>query len=1112
MSHDEELELFSKRKDASAEIKKKHHCHCAANSVVKSPEKNDSTYGYEYTYDESRFNLSDKPAEAQVDVLILLEHKETPKILNWFHTKFCEARLDKNIKYVIKFGLACTPENFSSKDIIATYRTCKKFNMKERIQQLNPKVIITSGRALYTITESKDLKYEHFYSLHQDDTWIWSNEFNCKIFPIPALYTWFDTTPDRINGFKPTENPLDVYEKQFTVEQFKKACEAVNEPKARNFTPQFINHKNPNELLRRIIDDKSIKVVAYDTETGGLNYLTDSLYTLQLCYDGKAGHFMYWKDVDKNLIIELFNAGKIMVAHNGQFDMRFLRANGIHNARCDFETMLASHILNENSPNGLKPLTWIYTRFGGYEQKLKNYLKDQKLDSFLELPENILLEYACMDSIITFMLYEYFTARLDEEDEDVKNYYYNYVIPAVQMITDVEFTGIPVDMAYVDSYNALLNRKLKRIHNAIQKKAALLCPDDFKDIEINLNSGLQVSKLFRAYPNFLVARDEDGAPLLTKKGDLVLDKEALLQYGRTGKHKISAAKLLIRQNNISKEISQIGINKYNERVGILLGDIEPNGKKNKKQQAVRKKTDVFDFADDDVMLDSEDSDKVLISIRKVLSKYFDPTTFEDNANDGLLGSIFEQRLHGGFNLHGTETGRMSSSGGLSSSVNLQNMTKRKQFRKIFAPRPGHVFLSGDYQGMEVVQASQMSGPGNLEKVLLEGKDFHCFTGRKIMEIMGRDVTYEEFEHRAKVLKEEEFVKYRNWSKSLNFSCLTGDTLIKTSFGILRIDEVVPEINSGIFTQYIGSLRLLNRNSEERQITHTIFKENQEILDIYLSDASKISITPDHKMIIYKDGEEIKVNAEELTTNDSLVHIHGVILIKSISKREGLHKVYCVNEPIDHEIVLANGVIVGNCLYGSTEYGIANLLGIEVDIAKQFLQAFYEAYPEFKRYMDEFRDHAKDYGYVKNLLGRKRRLPQLTYLTDTSFNKRRKDVGNMLNTAINSPIQGLSGGTTIIAMTNIWKEFNKRNLKTKIIANVHDSILEEVWIPEFDEVVKITEDFMIQPYYENRNCNKARLKVDFQVGTIWDFGTTIEKWKEENKIQPSRKRTHEYFES
>lgn len=844
---------------------------------------------YKFTYDERWGNC--QPDE-QPQVLVLLEHKEVDKGLNTF-LAFCRANLgNKGIKYTILVGLGCTPKVSEFKgSVVGAYIECKHINIKSRIEKLAPRVIITTGRALYTITESDDLLPEHFYALHPDDNWLWSREFGCKVFPCPPLYQWCE------------EEILDLWETFFTRKQFIAAIKSLTEERIRRPVVKFINHKDPNDLIRKLIADTSIKEVAFDTETGtddgeGKNYFKDELYSCSMSWDGVTGHFFKLKDIDKQLLIDLFNINKCFIFQNGQFDLKFLRTNGIYNARCDFDTMLAAHSLNECSPNGLKPLAFLYTTEGGYDQIQHKYLKEYKIKDFRRLPEQILVKYAAYDAVVTYQLYTYFSKRLAEEETFLQHNFYNYVMPAVPMITNVEMRGIQIDMNYLIEYNNNLEKKAADI----REKIFAFCGTR----DVNLGSTKQLSEIFRKIPNFEVLLDDKGNPMVTKSGDLKLDKEALQRYADKG---IEIAMLIVDYNHVVKEISQLGLsslrNSADHQYEVL-------------------------FEEEEVSVDSK-------------------------KRKGFIWSIHNKRLHTGYKLHGTETGRMAGGGGLDSSINFQNIQGIYEFRKMFLPEAGYLILEADYKTMEVAIAAQLSGDKVLEDIIMNDKDFHSMTGTTIMNLQGKDITYEEFFSRVNVEGKEDPVlkKYRKAAKL-------------TNFGIL---------------------------------------------------------------------------------------------------------------------------------YGTTKYGLARRLKIPVDEAQQYIEAFLNTYPDFKAYMEEYRDHAKKYGWVPTLLGRKRHLAELTYIGRDTFGKKNKgvDVINLLNSAINSPDQGTSGQTTVIAMTNIESEFTEKAMKSRILGNVHDSILIEVWIQELDQVVEIIERLMTKPYYENLKGSKVKLKVDITYGDVWGHGRTPTYW-------------------
>jgi len=243
-------------------------------------------------------------------------------------------------------------------------------------------------------------------------------------------------------------------------------------------------------------------------------------------------------------------------------------------------------------------------------------------------------------------------------------------------------------------------------------------------------------------------------------------------------------------------------------------------------------------------------------------------------------------------------------------------------------------------------------------------------------------------------------------------------------------------------------------------------------------------------------------------------------IVSIKKKDGLHKVYCVNVPIDNEILLSNGVIVGNCLFGASGFGLARTLGLEKDEGDIILKSFKCEYSDVDKFMEGQKEFAKKNGYVKNLLGRKRRLPELTYIGQDSWKNYQSSfkLSNLINNTFNSPIQGTSGQVTFAAMTNIWRELKQKDMKSKLLINVHDELVMMIWIPEKDKVKEIVERWMTYPYYEAKDGNMVKLQAELEIGEVWKDCKSYKYWEEHpeeynnmiNTINRRNKENQEYI--
>lgn len=124
------------------------------------------------------------------------------------------------------------------------------------------------------------------------------------------------------------------------------------------------------------------------------------------------------------------------------------------------------------------------------------------------------------------------------------------------------------------------------------------------------------------------------------------------------------------------------------------------------------------------------------------------------------------------------------------------------------------------------------------------------------------------------------------------------------------------------------------------------------------------------------------------------------------------------------------------VYGISDFGLSNNLGISRKKAKEYINTYFERYPGIKAYMENVVREAKDKGYVETLFHRRRELPDI--------NSRNFNVRNFAErTAINSPIQGSAADILKIAMINLDKALVEGGYKTKMLLQVHDEIVLEV---------------------------------------------------------------------
>ena len=160
------------------------------------------------------------------------------------------------------------------------------------------------------------------------------------------------------------------------------------------------------------------------------------------------------------------------------------------------------------------------------------------------------------------------------------------------------------------------------------------------------------------------------------------------------------------------------------------------------------------------------------------------------------------------------------------------------------------------------------------------------------------------------------------------------------------------------------------------------------------------------------------------------------------------------------------------LYGISSFGLSEDLGISVKEAKEFINKYFETYSGTKVYMDSVIKDAYEKGYVTTIMNRKRRIDELS---NTNYMIRQQ--GERI--ALNTPIQGSSADILKKAMIDIYKEFKEKELKSKMLLQVHDELIFNV-VKEEEKIVKE----IVARCMDNAYKLDVPLKVDIETGKNW----------------------------
>ena len=160
------------------------------------------------------------------------------------------------------------------------------------------------------------------------------------------------------------------------------------------------------------------------------------------------------------------------------------------------------------------------------------------------------------------------------------------------------------------------------------------------------------------------------------------------------------------------------------------------------------------------------------------------------------------------------------------------------------------------------------------------------------------------------------------------------------------------------------------------------------------------------------------------------------------------------------------------IYGVSAFGLSNQTNLNRNESKLLIDTYYKKYPRLKEYISNQISFARNNGYVQTLLGRRR------YLKD--INSRNAVVrGAAERNAINAPIQGSAADIIKIAMINIQNKLESEDYQSKMLLQVHDELVFDVFKPELNQVIDMVKSEMMNAYQI-----EVPLKVDINYGLNW----------------------------
>ena len=242
--------------------------------------------------------------------------------------------------------------------------------------------------------------------------------------------------------------------------------------------------------------------------------------------------------------------------------------------------------------------------------------------------------------------------------------------------------------------------------------------------------------------------------------------------------------------------------------------------------------------------------------------------------------------------------------------------------------------------------------------------------------------------------------------------------------------------------------------EEGRRIRKAFKSSDDNNVIFSADYSQIEL----RVLAHITQDE---SMKQAFINDEDIHTATAMKVFNVQPDE-------VDSLMRRQAKAVNFGIV----YGISDYGLSQSLGITRKQAKQFIDDYLDSFPGVKQYMEDIVKDCKAQGYVETLLHRRRYIPDIT---SRNFNLR----GFAERTAMNTPIQGSAADIIKLAMVNFVNEVKHTDFHAQLLLQVHDELIFE--LPK-DEVEAFSE--FIEEIMDNALALDVPLKVETSYGKTW----------------------------
>jgi len=439
-------------------------------------------------------------------------------------------------------------------------------------------------------------------------------------------------------------------------------------------------HVRDAKSFRRVISRlKSLPpgtVISADVETDGLDYRTGKILTLGLCWRAGTGVGIDWSILDKEdkrSISDCLSRHRL-VFHNGYFDVPWLHADGV-SVDWTGDTMLLHYLLDERSgSHGLERLAIDRYSWPAYESKLKQTFRvgsaaaTDAESSYSNVEIGSLLDYNIADCDVTYRLWTDLVA--EAEEENITQIHDQILMPAARHFLKLEQDGMLVDQEYLDQVGHSWRVEMDDLAQQMRS---------YPGAEgINLNSSRQIAHYLFDVLGLQSMPGESGEyvdpDLVLALTENVQDEEAQ-EYFR-----------------VASSVSFMKLKPRSTSTYMLWW-----------------------------LADQHPWSKALVRYRVIGTRY--RTYFE-----GIKSRLIQGRIRPRYRLHGTRTGRLSST-----DPNIHGIARDKQIKDIFISDPGYVLIAADYSQAEVRMMAHYAKDEVLMRSLQES-DIHRAISRQLFSV------------------------------------------------------------------------------------------------------------------------------------------------------------------------------------------------------------------------------------------------------------------------------------------------------------------------------------------------------------------------------------------